>query len=226
MIFTEHFSKDQRLSAHKPCTCFWETCSSNRFSTGVCPWKLSRFFAVLRYVWYMKFVLITESPNQSSSRNEDGTFFPAKNCPSQGIENSRFWFLGQRFLKWAPLVGVRIPGAFAEREVQEVLLRTPCSRSRSKSAEGAGEGRGRHREAPISTPVFLIVVGWRSQGSRAISGGDFRQCSKRVIHLFWEKFALRDHTRSRSQKHTQAWNLIFSNSFPGLAQRAAVKGKW
>lgn len=112
MIFTEHFSKDQRLSAHKPCTCFWETCSSNRFSTGVCPWKLSRFFAVLRYVWYMKFVLITESPNQSSSRNEDGTFFPAKNCPSQGIENSRLWFLGQRFLKWAPLVGVRIPGGF------------------------------------------------------------------------------------------------------------------
>lgn len=47
------------------------------------------------------------------------------------------------------------------------------------AAEGAGEGRGRHREAPISTLVVLIEVGWRSQGSPAISGGDIRQCSKK-----------------------------------------------
>lgn len=64
---------------------------------------------------------------------------------------------------------------------------SPCSSLRTSAlqrdpllaAEGARKGRGRHREAPISTPVMSIVAGWRSQGNRAICGGDIRRCSKK-----------------------------------------------
>ena len=79
------------------------------------PRELLRFFAVLGYVRYIKFLLIADSPPPESAfgRYKDRTFY-SKNCSSQGIENSKSWFLGQPFLKWTPLVGVRIPGGLCK----------------------------------------------------------------------------------------------------------------
>lgn len=81
-----------------------------------------------------------------------------------------------------------------------------------------GWGRGCHRQALSSMPVTPIAVGERSQASGAICSGGIRwRRSKGNPVIFREVFPLRDHTHCRSQKHMQAWNFIFKNSFPGAS---------